>query len=88
MNAVHVIEGTEFERGWGHRPDGYIAFPSEDAAMLYIKHYNERYNSAPSAPDVYTDYNYIGIKACSARFEELVASKKLAFFDRFAELLK
>lgn len=64
--AVHVIEGTEYERGWGQRPDGYVAFPSAQDAAKWIKEYDLKYNNEDSAPDEYTKYSYIGLRQCSA----------------------
>jgi hypothetical protein len=86
MNAVHVIEGTEYERGWGQRPDGYVAFNSKEAALKYIVDYDKKYNNLPSAPAEFTKYSYVGIKECSAAFEAEVAQKGQKHFFRTPEL--
>ena len=84
--SVHVIEGTEHERGWGQRPDGYIAFLTEAEAKQYISDYNRKYNNLPSAPDEYTTYAYIGVKQCSFEFFEEVTAKGRKYYDRTSDL--
>lgn len=66
--CVHVIEGTEYERGWGPRPDGFVAFMTKDDALEFIRSYNETYNYSETAPNVFTEYKYIGIRECSEDF--------------------
>ena len=87
-STVHVIEGTEYERGWGCRPDGYVAFTNKADAELYIAEYNKKYNNLPSAPDEYTTYQYIGIKDCSPAFLRLVKQKGSHHFNRKSEMLE
>jgi hypothetical protein len=72
--SVHVIEGTEYERGWGQRPDGFVAFTSEAAARKFIVEYDRKWNSAEHAPDEFTKYEYIGLKTCSQKFFEVTSS--------------
>lgn len=84
--TVHCIEGTEYERGWGCRPDGCVAFLSEAAAREYIAEYNEKYNNLPSAPDEYTVYDYIGLKECSQAFLNAVADEGFKHFNRLGDL--
>jgi hypothetical protein len=86
--TVHVIEGTEHERGWGCRPDGYVAFRSQEAAETWIREYVARNHTAPTAPDEYTSYRYIGIRECSQGFLNVVAKKGLKHFTRTSELLE
>jgi hypothetical protein len=92
MEKVHVIEGTEYERGWGSRPDGYIAFKSKAEADAYITGYNKEYNSAAHAPDCYTTFSYIGEKWAGKKFMKRmelrhhIISSVRAAFDRLAEL--
>lgn len=86
--TVHLIQGTEYERGWGQRPDGYVAFLSKEAAVVYIESYNARNNTAKEAPDEYTVYTYIGIHECSSGFARIVAAKKLHHFNKISEMLE
>lgn len=58
---IHYIVGTEHERGWGQRPDGYVAFLTRDDAHRWMKDYYATVNNAPSVPDVYTSYSYVGV---------------------------
>lgn len=78
--TVHVIEGTEYEAGWGQRPDGFIAFLSKEDAELFIKDWNKNHNSAKHAPAVYVAYRYIGIRECSENFfDKIQNSPQKAF---------
>jgi hypothetical protein len=86
--TVHVIEGTEYERGWGQRPDGYAAFTSEAAARKFIVEYDRKWNSAKHAPDEFTKYEYIGIKNCSPGFYKVVYSCDVKHFNKLSELLE
>lgn len=86
--TVHVIQGTEYERGWGQRPDGYVAFTSKKDALRFIADYNERHNTAKHAPDEYTVYDYIGIMDCSDGFHNAVVERNVKHFDRRSELLE
>jgi hypothetical protein len=83
--GVYVIEGTEYERGWGQRPDGYLAFKTKQEATEYIDWYDKTYNNEPTAPDEYTKYQLVGFHECSDRFYAALTEKK--FFNRLNELL-
>jgi hypothetical protein len=39
MFAVYKITWTEYERGWGQRPDGYSYHVSKEFAEKYVKDY-------------------------------------------------
>lgn len=84
--AVHVIEGTEYERGWGQRPDGYFAFATEAEAKAWIENYNKTVNNKAVAPPEYTMYEYIGLKECSLDFYLKLTKKSQVFFNRLSEL--
>ena len=84
--TVHVIEGTEYERGWGQRPDGYVAFLSKEAAEAWMADYIKRNHTSKEAPDEYTSYTYVGIRECSMSFFNAVSTAKLKHFDRTSEL--
>ena len=86
--TVHVIEGTEHERGWGQRPDGFVAFTSKEDALQFIADYDARHNTAKHAPHEYTVYQYIGIKDCSIGFHKVAASNRLKHFNKLSELLE
>ncbi len=54
MNAVYQVEWTEYERGWGQRPDGISYHKSKEVAEKYISDYNEKFNNEPSVPECYS----------------------------------
>ncbi len=52
--SVYAVEWTEYERGWGSRPDGVSLHKSKEAAEKYVSDYDKKYNNESSAPDEYT----------------------------------
>jgi hypothetical protein len=55
MNAAYRVYYTEYERGWGSRPDGHKDFQGASAledAKQHIITFNST-NNLPSAPDWY-----------------------------------
>lgn len=49
MYRVHY---TEYERGWGSRPDGHQDFPSQQEALGHQTKFNSR-NKSKTVPDYY-----------------------------------
>jgi hypothetical protein len=54
IKQVLVQPWTEFERGWGQRPDGSSIHANLDERNKYVEGYNKEYNNLPSAPDEYS----------------------------------
>ena len=55
--SVYAIEWTEYERGWGQRPDGVSLHKSKEIAEQYIKDFIEKEkerNPSGAVPDEYT----------------------------------
>jgi hypothetical protein len=54
MNAAYKVYWTEYERGWGSRPDGTQVFKTKELANQIIKAYKKRQKSnsyiIPSGP--------------------------------------
>ena len=49
-----IVPMYESERGWGAKVDGYTGpFESIEAADLYVKNYNLKYNNERIVPDYY-----------------------------------
>lgn len=46
------VDFTEYERGWGSRPDGFKLFETEEAALEFQRAFNAK-NDKPVAPDWY-----------------------------------
>jgi hypothetical protein len=51
--ALYAIDWTEYERGWGQRPDGRTLHFSLEEANKYIKDYWDSMPDGP-APDIYS----------------------------------
>lgn len=54
------VDYIEYERGWGSRLDETEYYDNEEEARRVAKEYNEKYNTAPSAPDWYIVAQYVG----------------------------
>lgn len=52
MTPKYRIRYTEYERGWGSRPDGFRDFDILDEAKAAADAFNAQ-NTAPTAPDWY-----------------------------------
>lgn len=85
LARVHVIACTEYERGWGSRNEGYMAFMSETAAKKFCSDYDAQHNTASTAPDWYMKWSYDGTYTCSAEFLARVLKEPVAF-TRLKEL--
>lgn len=67
--TVFLVQVTEFERGWGSRPEGYLVFETEEDRTQFLKDMNTR--KGPIVPDYYWDY------ASVVRPHQLTEVKKL-----------
>lgn len=87
MNMVYVVLTIEYERGWGSKPDGYLAFLSKKSADDFIKTQTKDRNGP--APDYYVNYEHVGEKPCSLDFQLAVMASKYGFLyaDTCEELL-
>ena len=52
MTPKYRVRITEYERGWGSRPEGFSDFDSLEEAKAYRDKFNSQ-NTAPTAPDWY-----------------------------------
>jgi hypothetical protein len=86
--VAYIVEMTEYERGWGSRPDGYLAFPTEADAKAYVtKETAER--SIHNVPDEYIAFSMVGYRECSPRIIESMANsgcRGFTYIDRLDEL--
>jgi len=75
MKFGFIVSITEYERGWGCRPEGYFIFDTEETATKYIKSILAKRGT--KVPDCYDDYNPIGYKPISEEiFNELSNSEE------------
>ncbi len=51
---IYIQTWTEFERGWGSRPDGASLHLTKEDAEAFVVEYNKVFNNEKSAPDEYT----------------------------------
>ena len=57
---VFPLAITEFERGWGSRPDGYLFFLSEEDRAWFLEHdREEKDQTGDEVPDWYLSYNLV-----------------------------
>jgi hypothetical protein len=52
MKAVYAVNWTEYERGWGQRPDGHTLHLTKEDAKQYIDDYWKR--QPKDVPDDYS----------------------------------
>jgi hypothetical protein len=52
--SVYAVNWTEYERGWGQRPDGVSYHKSKEAAEKYVSDYDKEFNNESSVPDCYS----------------------------------
>jgi len=83
---VFVLEGTEYERGWGQRPDGFVLFKDEEAADQYLRKIDRERRDATFVPDEYTSYEKRGWHACSKNILDQVLKKGLVHIHQLKML--
>lgn len=60
--VAFVLEATEFERGWGCRPDGFVSFKTEADADKFLAKVELEMKAASEVPYEYTTYEKVGYK--------------------------
>jgi hypothetical protein len=54
LYAVYAVDWTEYERGFGQRPDGKSLHRSKEEAQACVDDYDKEHNSLKVVPDCYT----------------------------------
>jgi hypothetical protein len=83
--AVYAVEWTEYERGWGQRPDGISYHRTKEDALTFTK----QYESVSKTPHYYSlgeEPMLIGVDEETYRFIENANSNRL--WDRDITFLK
>jgi hypothetical protein len=64
---------TEYERGWGSRPDGMSLHLNAADHKAFVADFDARYNNAPTAPDEYTkaDHKTKVVEVPESLYEQL-----------------
>lgn len=62
METLFVLEGTEYERGWGSRPDGYLILANEKDADAFLEAECLERLKAKTVPDDFTNWDKVGYK--------------------------
>ena len=76
--TVFSLAITEYERGWGSRPDGHMFFLSEEDRAWFLKHdQEEKDQSCDVVPDWYLAYQLVN---SLGRSEAL--ANKISFTER------
>ena len=68
---VYIFSWTEFERGWGARPDGHSIHASAQAGLDYVKSFYQRNRQGGYVPDEYEQPDRD--EPTEVRAEELIA---------------
>jgi hypothetical protein len=88
-SCVFVVEMTEYERGMGQRPDGYLAFLTEKDANQYVNDITKD-RDVRHVPDAYVSYTLLGYKLVSAavlrKIELSTSTPRYTYIDKLKEL--
>lgn len=86
--VVFSVAITEYERGWGAKPDGYIAFLTEMEADKFISKATADYTG--NAPDYYVMYDKVGFHAASEAFVQRLetSASGYLYYDRHTDLMR
>lgn len=68
------VQATEYERGWGSRPDGYVIFASEEQATRFISE-DIAGRTKNSVPDYYVDYTKAGWNPITAEEIKILSAR-------------
>ena len=82
--VAYVLECTEYERGWGQRPDGYLAFQKAADLKAFLVEDQKTKAAGKETPYCYITYTDIGIKSCSTTFFNSIGQRR--YFDQLSEL--
>ncbi|HET8688386.1 MAG TPA: hypothetical protein VFM18_17385 [Methanosarcina sp.] len=77
--VVWEIEWTEFERGWGQRPDGFSYFATHELALEYKRDFLN--GMPPEAPECYSAPGNITIVWVDPVFALMVRGKGVVWTD-------
>jgi hypothetical protein len=54
LYAVYAVDWTEYERGWGQRPDGKSLHNSKESAEKCVSDYDKENNNLKEVPESYS----------------------------------
>lgn len=81
MPIAYLVTWTEFERGWGQRPDGYSLHPTKEAWDAFYKTY--RAKMPASAPDEYSaPDDPVAVEIDDMLAEKLAQEGSLRYWER------
>jgi hypothetical protein len=78
-NFGYFVSVTEYERGWGSKPDGYVVFNSEKEADYFLK--QEYASRGNQVPDYYLDYSKSGYRPISQGLANAISNNGKAYVD-------
>jgi hypothetical protein len=90
FNVVYIVKATEYERGYGSRPDGYLVFATEEQAAAFVDaREQEESRNAFDAPDYYVNYDMVGYEKCSDYiFNNVIGNGRGWYYiNRLSELM-
>lgn len=81
MSIAYLVTWTEFERGWGQRPDGYSMHPTKEAWDAFFKAYKAKMPA--NAPDEYSNpSDPVAVEIDDVLAEKLTQEGSLRYGDR------
>jgi hypothetical protein len=74
--AIYAVDWTEYERGWGQRPDGKTYHKTKELADIYCTEYEKKYNNEKTVPDCYSKPGKPYLKEVSKEVWDEIQKKK------------
>lgn len=82
-----VLECTEYERGWGQRPDGYLIFQTAEELSQFVDDDARKKRATAETPEYYVAYQRRPSRtACANFFAALPAGRRYRYVDKLSEL--
>ncbi len=74
--TVYVETWTEYERGWGSRPDGFTLHIDRGSHHRFVSRYNQEHNNSAEVPDEYSqaDGNVRLVKVSEKLYQKVLSS--------------
>jgi hypothetical protein len=87
--AAFFLMCIEYERGWGSKPDGYLAFASEEQAHAYRdEQYKDRTNKVPDYYENYEDAGWHPLSEKNAMSLMTRSDRPYLYFDHIRDAAK
>lgn len=82
-----VLECTEYERGWGQRPDGYLIFQTEEDLSKFLEDDAREKRATTETPAYYSAYHRLPARKARADFFGMLPpDRRCKYVDKLSDL--